>query len=160
MKNSKLVGIVATVLVAAAVIAGLFAVGSPNTARELRADDQRRQDLTELHFELSQHRINEGSLPDSLEELDSINRYSRSFDPRRDPETGEFFEYTKLSDSQYEVCAVFNASIDDAEGYRGFSEIEHDAGRNCYERDAGEGQSGSDFFPPERPSPVRPKAED
>lgn len=158
MNNSKLVGIIATVLVAALVVAGLFAVGSPGTARQLRADEQRRQDLMELHFELAQYVFDEGSLPDSLEDLNLFNRYAGSFDPRRDPETGEFYEYTKLSDSEYEVCAVFNTSIDEAQRYPGYPEIEHDAGRNCYERDAAEEQLQGDFFPPRGEFPIRPEA--
>lgn len=158
MNDSKLAGIAATVLVAAVVIAGLFAVGSPNTARELRADEQRRQDLSELHFELSQHVATEGTLPDSLEDLALVNRYVSSYDPRRDPQSGEFYEYSKLSDSEYRVCVDFERSIEEAERNRGFPDIEHEAGRNCYARDASEGQSDQEFFPPRRVTPIRPEA--
>lgn len=156
MNNPKLVGIAATVLVVAVVVAGLFAVGSPSTAREIRADEQRRMHLMELHHELSRHVSDEGSLPDSLEELDRVSRFGPApFDSRRDPETGELFEYSKLSDSEYEVCAVFNTSDQDRRDYGPFPQLQHDPGRNCYEREADEELFGP--RPPDpRPEPVTP----
>lgn len=157
MNNPKLVGIVATVLVVAVVVAGLFAVGSPSTAREIRADEQRRMRLMELHHQLSLHMSDEGSLPDSLEELNRFSRFGPStFDPRRDPETGELFEYSKLSDSEYEVCAVFNMSGQDRSDYGPFPQLQHDPGRNCYERVADEELLGPGP-PPRRLDPVTPR---
>lgn len=155
MNNPKLVGIVATALVVAVVVAGLFAVGSPSTAREARADEQRRMHLMELHHELSRHMAEEGSLPDSLEELNRFSEFGPApFDPRRDPETGELYEYTKLSDSEYEVCAVFNTSDQDRRDYGPFPQLQHDPGRNCYEREADEDLFGPG--PPPRRAPVTP----
>lgn len=159
MNNSKLVGIVATVLVVALVIAGLFAVGSPSTARDLRADQQRRQYLNDLHFELAQQVAAGEEIPESLEDLEPFDRFGPGYDPRLDPETGELFEYTKLSATEYEVCATFNTSIEEAEGYRFFGELEHDAGRNCYERDADDPALVPEFAPP-RVAPIAPTEEE
>lgn len=165
MTNAKIVGTVATVLVVALVVAGLFAVGSPSTARQLRADEQRRQHLSDLHFELANYAAQNDEIPESLEDLNLLNLYGPSYDPRRDPRTGEFFDYTKLSDTKYEICAQFETSSEDAEGYAMYGQFSHDRGRNCYELDATEDLLGGKFPPemfPRAPGvqPVRPTQED
>lgn len=139
MKNRAVVGAVATVAVVALVIAGLFAVGSPATARKFKADQERRNRLSQIHFVLAGHVREEGSLPGSLEEVDEevLRQSGYGFDTRRDPATGEFFEYRRLGDRRYEVCADFETSSDDDRSqefgpYPG--DLEHDAGRTCFER--------------------------
>ena len=137
--NRKVIGAVATVAVVALVIAGLFAIGSPATARKFKADQERRNRLSQIHYVLAGHVREEGSLPGSLEDIDEevLRQAGYGFDARRDPETGEPFEYRKLSDRRYEVCADFETSSQDARAnefgpYPG--DLEHEAARTCFDR--------------------------
>lgn len=147
-KRSLVVG-AAIAAVAGLVIAGLFAVGSPATARKFKADQRRIEQLSELHRMLVNHFVDEGELPATLEALNPtlFEGYGLSIDPRRDPETGELFEFSKLADRQYEVCARFHTSSGDPRnpnqafrGYRPPAEavllgyLEHRPGRNCFKR--------------------------
>lgn len=147
-KRSLVVG-AAIAAVAGLVIAGLFAVGSPATARKFKADLRRIEQLSELHRMLVNHFVDEGELPATLEALNPtlFEGYGLSIDPRRDPETGELFEFSKLADRQYEVCARFHTSSGDPRnpnqafrGYRPPAEavllgyLEHRPGRNCFKR--------------------------
>lgn len=169
MKNNRtLIGVVASLVVAGLVIAGLFAVGSPATARRFKADHRRVERLEQLHQVLLQHFVDQGELPDTLRDLNRsvIEGYGGGVDPRFDPETGKIFEYRKLSDRQYEVCANFNTSSDDprnpnqsVSGYRpvppeaflgGYPEYK--PGRNCFKRTLTNSEI-SDFYPGRVPIP-------
>jgi hypothetical protein len=175
VKNRAVVGAVATVAVVALVIAGLFAVGSPATARKFKADQERRNRLSQVHYVLAGHVREEGALPRSLEEVDDevLRQAGYGFDMRKDPATGELFEYRRLGDRRYEVCADFETSSKDARAqefgpYPGDLE-EHEAGRTCFDRritnqdvDSAPGffpGPGVEPFPPKLPPPsstVRP----
>jgi len=139
VKNRAVVGTLAAVVVAGLVVAGLFAVGSPATARKFKADQERRNRLSQLHFVLASHVRSEGTLPGSLEDVQEelLRRSGFGFDARRDPETGELFEYRREGDRRYEVCAVFHMSSDDRRS-RDFGpfpgDVTHEPGRNCYNR--------------------------
>jgi hypothetical protein len=148
--NRTLVGVVAAVLVAGLVIAGLFAIGSPATARKFKADQRRVERLQDLHRSLLNHFGDEGELPESLADLEPAfwENYGMPNDPRRDPMTGELFEYRLSSGRQYEVCAVFETASNDPrnptqryreiprplepDGFEGFYSYER--GRNCFDR--------------------------
>ncbi len=139
MRNRAVVGALATLVVVGLVVAGLFAVGSPATARKFKADQERRNRLSQLHYVLASHVRTEGSLPGSLEDVDEdvLQRAGYGFDARKDPESGEFFEYRRASDRRYEVCANFHLSSDDrrAEDYGPYpGDVTHEPGRNCYNR--------------------------
>lgn len=139
MKNRALVGTLATVFVVGMVVAGLFAIGSPSTAREYRADQERRNRLSQLDYVLATHVRSEGSLPEQLEQMDeqALRNAGYGFDARRDPETGDFFEYRRVSERRYEICATFHHASDDrrAQQYGAYpGDISHRPGRNCYTR--------------------------
>lgn len=163
MKNRKVIGALATAVVAALVVAGLFAIGSPATARKYKADQERRIRLDQIHYVLSAHVREEGALPRSLEEIDEevLRHAGYGGDVRRDPESGEFFEYVRESDREYEVCAGFETGSDDRRsqdfGYpAGF---EHEAERTCFEREITEQdiESAPGFFPGPGMEPFPPK---
>ncbi len=155
MRSRAWVGVVATVAVAALIVAGLFAAGSPATARKFRLDRDRKDRLSQLHSVLASYARQNGSLPPSLEELRPTEpgvEFSARFDPRRDPESGSFFEYERLSAREYRVCARFLTSSADRrnEGYYGYGpegQFEHKAGRNCYERRLTDQELESEFYP-------------
>ena len=140
MRNRALIGGLATAVVVALVVAGLFAIGSPATARKFKADQERRNRLGQIHYVLSGTVRDEGSLPRSLEEIENevLVQVGYGGDVRKDPETGEFFEYRRESNRGYEICATFETSSEDRRGqefgpYPG--DIGHEAGRTCFERE-------------------------
>ena len=165
-KRSLVVG-AAIAAVAALVVAGLLAVGSPATARKFKADQRRIEQLSELHRMLVNHFIDEGELPATLEALNPtlFEGYGLSIDPRRDPETGVLFEFSKLADREYEVCARFHTSSGDPrnpnQAFRGFRPppeaallgyLEYQPGRNCFKRMLTNSEI-RDFYPPRPPIP-------
>lgn len=164
MKNRALVGAVATVFVVGIVVAGLAAIGSPSTAREYRADQERRNRLSQLDYVLASHVKTEGSLPERLEQIDeeALRQAGYGFDARRDPESGDYFEYRRVDDRRYEVCAVFHHASDDrrAQDYGAYpGDISHRPGRNCYNRTITDRdvENAPDFG---RPFPVLPEEPD
>jgi hypothetical protein len=165
VKNRTVVGAVATVAVVALVIAGLFAIGSPSTARKFKADQERRNRLGQIHYVLAGQVREEGSLPESLDEIDDevLRQGGYGFDVRKDPATGELFEYRRLADRRYEVCADFETSSEDGRAqefgpYPGDLE-EHEAGRTCFDRRITnqDVDSAPGFFPGDGVEPFPPK---
>lgn len=138
MRSRTIVGAIATATVITLVVAGLFAAGSPSTARKLKADGERLNRLTQLHYLLAGNVRSRGSLPQTLRQLraEGPDGFGYGFDPRRDPETQAFFEYRKLSDRRYRVCATFLTSSKDRRS-REFSysgNLRYEPGRNCFSR--------------------------
>ncbi len=153
LESRRAVGIVATAAVVILVVAGLFAAGSPATARKFRIDRDRTERLNNLHASLAAHARENGSLPETLNDLQPNTpggEFTEEFDPRQDPQSGKLFEYRRISDRQYRVCATFLTSSLDRrdEGYYGpGGSPSHRAGRNCYDRRLSTEELRSDFFP-------------
>lgn len=97
-------GVVIAVVVFA-VIAAFILVGSPQNARNKKIDDIRTMHLSSLQYELAEYWRVHKTMPDSLEELPSGGRSMML----RDPQTNVEYGYTTLSDSSFELCAVFSA---------------------------------------------------
>lgn len=141
MSNRKVVGVIASLAVLGLVVAGLFAAGSPADARRLKADAERTRRLVELHSNLASQVAETGSLPNGLKDLlgSGFEGFGQGFDPRKEPDTGRFFEYTKLGDRKYEVCARFLTSSNDPRRdefnqYGPGAGLDYQPGRNCFTR--------------------------
>jgi hypothetical protein len=125
-------------------------------------DQERRNRISQLNFVLASYVRDEGELPRSLEDVNQelLAQSGYGTDLRRDPETGEPFEYRRLSDREYEVCATFQTSSEDRRsqdfGYP--NAVTHKAGRNCFDREISDQDVESAFSPNEGlPRPVGPK---
>lgn len=126
--------IAATVAVVAGLIAGFWVLGTPGRQRLITSDRQRIQDLRNIAFDLYNTAQDQGSdytLPTSLDKNDR----------QRDPITDELYEYQRLSDTTYELCAEFATDSStyplqnnspDAEQWQ------HPEGRHCFEFDINE----------------------
>ncbi len=92
-------------IVAAAIIAGFFVVGSPSEERLRRFDEKRIQDLQFIQGEIVSFWQAKARLPDDLTKLhDSI----RGIIIPVDPENGQTYLYTVKSELTFELCADFN----------------------------------------------------
>ncbi|MBE9140088.1 hypothetical protein IQ254_23310 [Nodosilinea sp. LEGE 07088] len=128
---------VATAAVIAAIAAGFWVLGTPGRQRDIAADRQRLQDLS-----LIAQRLNERyaaadddsfELPETLAAQDSEN----------DPLTNQPYEYQKLGDRTFELCAMFDT---DSSTYRlgnrqpnaDQERWQHPVGRHCFEFDVTE----------------------
>lgn len=93
------------VIVAAAITAGFFIVGSPSEERLRRFDEKRIQDLQFIQGEIINYWQSKGQLPDNLGKLnDSI----RGIAVPEDPELAKDYAYFVKAELTFELCATFN----------------------------------------------------
>lgn len=131
----------ASALVLVIVIGAFFIVGSPETNRLRRFDEQRVGDLQSIQWQVVNYWQQKEKLPVSLAELeDPIS----GFVTPRDPETDQAYEYLVRNGLTFELCAGFNLKSISRDGYGGrpvpadifdsSQAWQHDAGRVCFER--------------------------
>ena len=90
-------------LVGLAVGAGIVATGGPREGRFERQDRERQSDLRQVQTFLMCGGET-AVLPDRLDDPEfCAHRTGRDF--LRDPETGELYGFTRVSDQTFEVCA-------------------------------------------------------
>jgi hypothetical protein len=134
------VGIVVAVIVLA-VGYGLTTVGSPGSQRLIQFDERRVSDLQSITFAIDSYWEQNGALPQQLEDLRGTRTFVRSI---VDPKSIEPYEYVILTDTSYQVCAVFETDSKNQQDPRiavkpvPFSESiwNHGVGRACFEREA------------------------
>lgn len=131
-------------IVALAVVAGFFIVGSPQQERLRRFDDQRVSDLQIIQGQIIYYWQNKEKLPAILNDLkDPIS----GFNPGKDPQTGADYVYEVKDKLEFSLCANFN--LPSLEGGKpsielptyppqyyphGDSNWDHAAGYVCFER--------------------------
>lgn len=127
----KAFAIAATVAVAAGVVAGFWVLGTPGRQRAVAADRQRLRDLQSIAFDLhmrSQNQPDEFQLPAQLDPSQM----------REDPLTNEPYEYQRLSESRFELCAEFDTDSSSYPLQNATQSAEfwqHPEGRHCFELD-------------------------
>ncbi len=144
-KTAKKVFVYAViVIVAAAIVAGFFAAGSPRQERLRRFDDQRIFDLQIIQIQIVYYWQNKEKLPAILDDLkDPIG----GFAPAKDPETGTEYGYNLKNDLEFSLCANFNQpSVRSQKSVPAVPTIrypylgvetdnwDHPAGQYCFER--------------------------
>lgn len=159
------------------IVFSFMVIGSPKSQRALRLDDRRVQDLISVQWSVINYWQQKEKLPETLKELS--NPLSGSTIPV-DPEfeKGLAYEYRKVSDMTFELCATFSADM--PKGWQEYSgggiaypmmaerdvatssnypypgvatneSWDHKIGRTCYERTI-----DKDMYPP-YPKPVEAK---
>lgn len=133
-------------VIAAVVVAGFFAVGSPARERLRRFDEQKIQNLQTIQQEVSYYWQNKTKLPDKLTDL---NDSLRGFAVPKDPQSASDYEYAIKGAETFELCAVFNLpSLASGSAFpperivktptqaviTGPEYWEHGEGRTCFER--------------------------
>jgi hypothetical protein len=101
----KIFTYVVILIVAAAIVAGFFVVGSPQRGRLQQFDSKRINDLTQIQDTVLSYWQNKGQVPQSLNDL--TNQFTGTPLPK-DPQTGTDYVYQMKSTSEFELCATFS----------------------------------------------------
>lgn len=143
----RLIKLIALLVVLGAVVLGFIVAGSPQRARELRADSERVQDLEQIRNGINNFFTVEGVLPESLDELKASGRLFSPETVLSDPLTKEPYSYRLLTDTTFEMCATFSLPSEPADrggerfspaypagppGKETFVSWDHPAGRHCF----------------------------
>lgn len=127
----------ALALAAVVLISSFFIVESPKEARARRHDEMVLNNFSSIDGALNNFYLKEGKLPDTLSELMESEKFVTA-DIIKDPLSSKEFEYQKLSDKTFSLCADFmtsNREKDDASIYDYYrQEWPHDAGNQCLEK--------------------------
>lgn len=123
-------------VVAVAIVASFFIIGTPGDERLRRFDETRVSDLSAIQSEILNFWIKKEVLPQTLNELESDLNY---FTIPTDPQTKASYEYKALSQYQFELCANFVAENTSQDYYTpapyGFeTKWNHGIGRTCFTR--------------------------
>lgn len=109
-KNEKMFVWVLSAVIAIAVISGFVLAGSPFKQRIKRFDNERVSHLQTIQWNIVAYWQQKGRIPDNLDELsDPI----AGFNQPRDPVTQQLYEYEKIGDTQFKLCATFQSESDD-----------------------------------------------
>lgn len=152
-------------IVAAAIVAGFFIVGSPQEERFRRFDDRRVADLQTIQGQVVNFWQTKSKLPVTLDDLaDSIS----GFTAPRDPSDRSSYEYRTTGQLAFELCATFarpSEGKSDARGrpypaepslmgpYGGdpiAQNWDHAAGHSCFSRTI-----DPDVYRPREPVPIK-----
>jgi hypothetical protein len=125
----------AVTAVVAAVVAGLFVLGSPSAERARRVDARRVGHLQAIAAATDLYWTRHSQLPTSLDELDAEPGVNIN---RRDPASGEFYGYQPLDSIGYELCAGFETESEQTSGYPARNLWAHGSGRQCFRLEAKE----------------------
>lgn len=145
-----------SIVVIAAVVAGLILAGSPFKQRLVRFDNQKLNDLQAIQWQIVNYWQQKQTLPASLEDLrDDIS----GFVPPVDPQTGSIYEYDVTGPLAFELCANFNLSSDETSITKPIPEYRdtanetwnHPEGNHCFSRTI-----DPELYPPTQ-VPVKPR---
>lgn len=109
-QGSKWFGIVSGALVLALIAWSFTVMGSPTNQRKLRIDQRRIDDLQSIQWQVISYWQQKEKLPETL---DAFNDPISSYIVPRDPEfqKGKVYEYKKIADKSFEICATFDLPI-------------------------------------------------
>lgn len=122
-----------TLVVVAALVGGVVAVGPPSEARKHKLDDTRVDDLIRIEAAVRSYAVQHAAVPPDLSALDEAPGPPAR---RADPESGAPYDYEAVGEHAYRLCAVFSAPSDDNGSTPRYpaQTWHHGAGRQCFER--------------------------
>jgi hypothetical protein len=131
---------IVSLIILAGIVYGVIQNGSPSTLKARQMDERRINDLVNIQSQIVYTQWqNKGDVPTNLE---TLNEPISGFVVPKDPETGESYEYKKISKNSFELCANFKTKSEIANStYTKPIQIEnindnwkHEIGRVCFER--------------------------
>jgi hypothetical protein len=155
-RYARMVSWAVAALVALTILSGFLIIGSPQSQRAYRIDEQRVSDLQSIQSQITYFYQQKRLLPTSLSQLqDPVLGFSIP----TDPQTQAAYEYEKTADLAFRLCATFSAQSYDQYGSpqpvapRIYGNVQdnwqHAAGRVCFER-----MLDPDFYPPGNAKPA------
>lgn len=108
-QSRKIWRIVAGVIVVGSIIWGFSVLGSPYTQRLIKYDEQKVSDLQNLNNQVSSYYQVNKALPLAMDDLSKTNYYNQI---PLDQQTQKPYEYKKIDNKSYSLCAEFNKSTD------------------------------------------------
>lgn len=133
-----------TVVVSFGILVGLALAGSPGEIRDIKLDERRVNNLSGIQNEVISYWQNNGTLPESMDELSNPLSY---YVLPKDPETDESYVYKVISDTKFQLCANFTTTTMNSKSqayeyeYYGRLNAEywnHDSGVHCFDRNIDE----------------------
>lgn len=96
---------VSVIVVIGSIVSGFIVMGSPQTQRLMRYDNQKTSDLQNIQWQIINYWQQKQTLPENLTALaDPISNFTTPVDLQ----SNEMYEYRKVSDLSFELCADFN----------------------------------------------------
>ena len=126
--------IAASVVVAMALVAAVWVIGSPSTQRQANLDGRRVDDLNHIGRLLDDHLSAHDALPPNLATLAEQPGRRLSI---VDPVDGTPYEYQVTGARTYRLCAVFVTDTSEIPATAGpwrAEEWAHGTGRHCFNR--------------------------
>ena len=134
MSHGRLLSIVASVVVAATLVAAITVMDTPAQQREQRVDSRRVDDLQNIGNAVDAYHARNGALPADIGVVMSQPGWNLA---AADPVDGQPYAYEILGERSYRLCASF--ATDTADGGQASLVIDawkHGAGRQCFKREA------------------------
>ncbi len=104
-KLSQSIGAGVSVLVVAVIVLGFFIMGSPQSMRDIRFDQDKLRDLSNIQWQIINHYQQKEQLPNKLVDLeDPLVGYILP----EDSQTGKAYGYEVMGELTFKLCADFN----------------------------------------------------
>lgn len=135
-KSRKIWRVVAGVIVIGSIVWGFAVLGSPATQRLYKYDEQKINELISINSEINNYYNTKGVLPRTLADITAVAYYIVIVDSQ----TGKPYEYEKIEETTYNLCAEFNKTskekdkLNSALQYPYGVSWTHPAGRHCFEQ--------------------------
>ncbi len=123
----------AVIVVIAAVVGGLFVLGSPAEERSRRIDARRVLELQGIMAATDLYWTRHSRVPASLDDLAAEPGVTIS---TADPATSEAYGYQPVDSVRYEVCASFELETGEISRDRSRDLWAHGSGRQCFRLEA------------------------
>jgi hypothetical protein len=138
-KISQFIGGFVSVIVVGSIIGAFFIIGSPQTQRLMRIDDQKINDLQNIQYQITDYWQNHAALPANFTDLDNpLTGWATPTDPQFESK-GYAYSYAPIGEHSFKLCAVFNLENSDKREDMYYSRQSqnywnHAAGEVCFER--------------------------
>jgi Domain of unknown function (DUF5671) len=132
--------LVSSFIILASIVVGFMVLGSPHTQQLVKYDEQKVVSLQNIDSGIKYFWQTNSKLPDSLNSITGCDvQSSLSNGLCVDQQTNKSFEYNKINDKEYEICAEFNKeAIYPAQAYISYTYYggvwNHPAGHYCFKQ--------------------------
>ncbi|MEK7200622.1 MAG: DUF5671 domain-containing protein [Patescibacteria group bacterium] len=142
VRKMWLIGVGIVILIS--IILGFSILGSPQTQRLIRYDNQKITDLQNIQWQVISYWQMNGTIPTNLKELEKTQQYILPTDPQSKTD----YEYKKTGEMTFELCSDFSSENMTNQNNMAVAPVNypvkggiiqnenwnHKAGRQCFER--------------------------